>query len=115
MLLFEDLDHVILAGHSSPGAVVTAVADRVPERIGRVVSLDAFVPANGQRLLDIIPPGRRSAMELLAQQEGGGWLLPRFAPAPWEQFIPAAWQVTNQADLQWMLTRLRPAPLGHFT
>ncbi len=39
----------------------------------------------------------------------------RFAPAPWEQFLPTAWQVTGQADLQWMLPRLRPTPLGHFT
>jgi len=115
VLQFEDLDRVILAANSSGGAVVTAVADRVPERVRHLVYVDAFVPASGQRLVDLIPPDRRPAMELLAEQEGGGWLLPRFAPAPWEQFVPTAWQVTDQADLQWMLPRLRPTPLGHFT
>jgi len=84
-------------------------------RVRHLVYVDAFVPASGQRLVDLIPPDRRPAMELLAEQEGGGWLLPRFAPAPWEQFVPTAWQVTDQADLQWMLPRLRPTPLGHFT
>ena len=115
VLLFENLDRVILTANSSAGAVVTVVADRVPERIQQLVYVDAFVPGNGQRLVDIIPPDRWSAMELLAEQEGGGWLLPRFAPAPWEQFVPTAWQVTDQPDLQWLLPRLRPTPLGHFT
>lgn len=115
VLLFENLDRVILTANSTAGAVVTAVADRVPERVQQLVYVDAFVPTSGQRLLDIIPPDRRSAMELLAEQEGGGWLLPRFAPAPWEQFVPTAWQVTEQPDLQWLLPRLRPTPLGHFT
>lgn len=115
VLLFENLDRVILTASSSAGAVVTAVADRVPERIQQLVYVDAFVPVNGQRLLDIIPPDRRSAIELLAEQEGGGWLLPRFTAAPWEQFLPTAWQVTSEPDLQWLLPRLRPTPLRHLT
>ena len=114
-LIFEDLDEVVLVGSSSAGAVITAVADRVPERIRRVVHLDAFVPVDGQSVADLIPPDRRPAMELLVEQEGDGWLLPRFAPPPWEQFVPQAWQVTDPADLQWALDRLRPTPFGHFT
>jgi hypothetical protein len=43
------------------------------------------------------------------------WLLPRFAPAPWVKFVPQAWQVTDAADLQWVLPRLRPTSFGHFT
>ena len=72
VLVFEDLDRVILTANSSAGAVVTAVADRVPERIQQVVYVDAFVPADGERLLDIIPPDRRAAIEVLVEQEGGG-------------------------------------------
>jgi hypothetical protein len=37
------------------------------------------------------------------------------AAQPWEQFAREAWQVTDEADLTWMLARLRPTPLGHFT
>lgn len=51
LLHFEDLDGVVLVGTSSWGAVVAAVADRVPERIRQVVYLDAFVPADGQCLV----------------------------------------------------------------
>jgi pimeloyl-ACP methyl ester carboxylesterase len=115
LLHFEDLDGVVLVGTSSAGAVVTAVADRVPERIRQVVYLDAFVPADGQSLVDMIPPDRRPAMEALVEREGGGWLLPRFGAAPWEEFVPKAWQVTEPEDLRWVLDRLRPTPLGHFT
>jgi hypothetical protein len=77
--------------------------------------LDAFVPGGGQALWDLIPPQRRPAMETLVQTEGFGWLLPRMAARPWEQFAREAWQVTDEADLTWMLARLRPTPLGHFT
>lgn len=114
VLFYEDLDGVILVGNSSAGAVITGVADRVPERIDRLVYLDAFVPKHGQSVVDLIPPDRRRAMEALVQSEGDGRLLPRFAATPWEQFIPAAWEVSDEADLTWVLPRLCPTPFGHF-
>jgi hypothetical protein len=94
--------------------VTTGVADRVPERIAHLVYLDAFVPEDGESMLDIIPPDRRPMMERLVQTEGAGWLLPRFAPTPWETFVPESWQITEEADLRWMLPRLAPTPFGHF-
>ncbi len=115
MLTYEDLRGVILVGTSSSGAVITAVADRAPDRISQLICLDAFVPGDGQALWDLIPPQRRPAMETLVQTEGFGWLLPRMAAQSWEQFAREAWQVTDEADLTWMLARLRPTPLGHFT
>src|SRR6266849_9062347 len=41
--LFDDRDlrEVLLVGHSYGGTVTTAVAERVPDRIGRLVYLDA--------------------------------------------------------------------------
>jgi pimeloyl-ACP methyl ester carboxylesterase len=114
MLECEDLSGVILVGNSSAGAVITGVADRVPERIGQVVYLDAFVPEDGQSLFDIIPPDRRPAMEALVETEGKGWLLPRFAAPPWEKFVPQAWHITDEADLRWVLPRLVPTPFAHF-
>jgi len=44
---------VILVGHSMGGAVITQVAERVPEKISSLVYLAAYVPANGQSLLDL--------------------------------------------------------------
>jgi pimeloyl-ACP methyl ester carboxylesterase len=43
---------VILVGHSMGGVIITAVADKIPERIEKLVYLAAFIPANGQALID---------------------------------------------------------------
>lgn len=115
MLEFEDLHEVVLGGNSSAGMVITGVAERVPDRIAELVYIDAFVPEHSQCLLDLVPPDRRAAMERLVETEGNGWLLPRFGPPPWEQFVPQSWEVTDPDDLAWMLARLRPTPFGHFT
>jgi pimeloyl-ACP methyl ester carboxylesterase len=48
VILWEDLHDVVLLGHSYGGMVITGVADRVPDRIRRLVYLDAFVPTNGE-------------------------------------------------------------------
>jgi pimeloyl-ACP methyl ester carboxylesterase len=114
VLTYEDLGDVILVGHSSSGVVITGVADRVPERIARVVYLDAFVPDDGQAVLDLVTPDRRHALEELVRTEGESWFLPRFAPLPWERIVRELWGVTDSDDVQWMLERLGPTPIGHF-
>jgi pimeloyl-ACP methyl ester carboxylesterase len=111
---YEDLARVILVGHSSGGAVVTGVAGNVPERLAHVVYLDAFVPENGQSLLDLIGPERSRAMEQRATAEGAGWLVPSMAPVPWDEFLRDAWRITSEADRQWMLPRLAPMPFKAF-
>jgi ribulose-5-phosphate 4-epimerase/fuculose-1-phosphate aldolase/pimeloyl-ACP methyl ester carboxylesterase len=55
---YEDLNDIILVGHSYGGMVVTGVADRMPNRIKYLVYLDAFLPANGQSLFDLGGPSR---------------------------------------------------------
>jgi pimeloyl-ACP methyl ester carboxylesterase len=47
-ILWDDLKGVILLGHSYGGMVITGVADRVPDRIGRLVYLDAMLPDSGE-------------------------------------------------------------------
>jgi pimeloyl-ACP methyl ester carboxylesterase len=53
VLHYEDLRDVILVGHSCGGMVITGVADRATDRIGRLVYLDSATPVNGQSLLDV--------------------------------------------------------------
>ena len=48
VLEFEDLNHVILVGHSFSGITITGVADRCRERIDRIVFFDALVPREGR-------------------------------------------------------------------
>jgi pimeloyl-ACP methyl ester carboxylesterase len=115
VLKYEDLSRVILVGHSSSGVVITGVADRAPERLAHLVYLDAFVPENGQSMMNLIPPNRLQGIEARVQSEGKGWLLPSLAPAPWDQFVRDAWGVTDDADRRWMVARLGPTPFKHFT
>ena len=49
----EDLDGVILAGHSYASFIITGVADRMTARIKRLVYIDSSVPAVGESLQGI--------------------------------------------------------------
>lgn len=51
-ILFENLHNVVLVGHSYGGMVMTAVADSIPERLKRLVYLDAIVPENDQSAIE---------------------------------------------------------------
>ena len=44
LIHYEDLDDIVLVGHSYGGMVVSVVADRTPDKIHALVYLDAFVP-----------------------------------------------------------------------
>jgi pimeloyl-ACP methyl ester carboxylesterase len=52
---------VILVGHSMGGMVITAVAEKVPGKISKLVYIGAFLPASGQALTDLAysDPGSR--------------------------------------------------------
>jgi pimeloyl-ACP methyl ester carboxylesterase len=57
VLRWEELEDVILVGHSYGGMVITGVAEVVPERIRRLVYLDAFLPMDGECAMAIGRPG----------------------------------------------------------
>src|SRR5687767_2385168 len=56
---YEQLSDFVLVGHSYGGMVVTPVADRAPEKIRSLVYLDAFVPKDGESLVDLARPEMR--------------------------------------------------------
>ncbi|GAA3698323.1 alpha/beta fold hydrolase [Nonomuraea antimicrobica] len=55
VLTYEDLRDVVLVGHSYAGLVVREAADRVPERVSRLVMVDAWAGRDGQSLDDLAP------------------------------------------------------------
>lgn len=55
-------DKVILVGHSMAGMVVTAVAEKIPSRIEKVIYIGAFIPANDQAILDLIATDSESQL-----------------------------------------------------
>jgi pimeloyl-ACP methyl ester carboxylesterase len=115
VLTYEGLHDVILVGHSNGGTLITAVAERIPERLAHLVYLDAFVPEDGQATIDLISPPQRAEWEVRVRDEGYGWLIPSLRPAPWEDFLRDFWQVHDAADRRWMVERLRPTPFKVFT
>lgn len=102
MLEMEDLHDVVLVGHSYAGFPISLLAERVPERLGRLVYLDAFVSENGRSLLDYIEPSARRATMLAAARSNG-----YVAPLPL-----AAFGVTRPEDVAWAQPRLAPQPLA---
>jgi pimeloyl-ACP methyl ester carboxylesterase len=56
-ILYEDLRDIILVGHSYGGMVISGVAQRVPDRIKRLVYLDAMVPNDGESATTTMPGG----------------------------------------------------------
>lgn len=98
MLEYEDLQNVVLVGHSYAGMVVTGVADRLPSRISHLLYLDAFMPDNGKALKDYTPPPPPG----LPQNTGpDAWKV-----APREN--AKAWGVREESDIAWAQKRLGP-------
>ncbi len=54
----KDLREVILVGHSMGGIIISKVAELVPDRLAHLVYLAAAVLADGQALIDTLPPDR---------------------------------------------------------
>jgi pimeloyl-ACP methyl ester carboxylesterase len=106
VLEYEELADVILVGHSYAGMVVTAVADRVPQRLSRLVYLDAVVPRSGQCLFDCAGPEFRRRIEEQVRTLGEGWLI----PAASAQTLG----LTRDEDIDWTVPRLGPHPYRTF-
>ncbi len=85
LLRWEELDDVVLCGHSYAGFVVSGVADAMPERLRALIYLDAFVPEHGECLANLAPVAGDELVD--------GWKTPP---------IPAAAFNVNAADLAWV-------------
>src|SRR6266849_9348865 len=74
VIKYEDLSDIVLVGHSYGGMVATGVADRARDQVSQLIYLDAFVPRDGQSLLDLNEPARQRMQELA--KSGDGWRVP---------------------------------------
>jgi pimeloyl-ACP methyl ester carboxylesterase len=75
-ILWNDLQEVILAGHSYGGIPVTGAADRLPERLRALVFVDSAPMPNGMAMVDLFPPERLAELQRIVDDEGDGWRLP---------------------------------------
>jgi pimeloyl-ACP methyl ester carboxylesterase len=107
VIKWERLKKVTLVGHSYGGMVVTGVADRAQERIGSLIYLDAFMPKDGQSLLDLIPHERATGFLKFAEERGEGWYVPVAALANQHVKEPSEAALLKELSV--------PHPLATFT
>lgn len=103
----EELEDIVLVGHSYGGMVIAGAADRADGRVGTLVYLDAFVPKDGESVFDIVLPERRTALESAAREHGDGWRIP---PPP-----ASDWGVTDPALQNWLDSLSAAHPLATMT
>jgi pimeloyl-ACP methyl ester carboxylesterase len=60
VIKYEDLHNIVLVGHSYGGMVITGVAEQVPDRIAKIIYLDAFLPQDGECVNSISPTGPKA-------------------------------------------------------
>lgn len=102
VIRYEDLHDVVLVGHSFAGSVVSALADRMPERLRHLVYLDALVLRAGESSASRSPE-RAAAYRERALTAGDGIGIP---PGPPEHF-----GITDAQQAAWVQAKLTPHPL----
>jgi len=105
LIRWEELSDVVLCGHSYGGCVISGVADRIPDRIGALVYLDAFVLEDGQSLHDTLSPIQKNLQLEGAIRDGEGW---KVSPIPAEVFN------VNANDREWVNRQCTMQPLATF-
>ena len=100
VLLWEELNNVILVAASYAGMVTTCVADRMPERISALVYQNAFIAADGVAQNDLLPDWRREMIEKELAEAEDAWCM----PAP----DPKLFGVTDPAELEWIGSKMAP-------
>ena len=101
VIKFEELKNIVLVGHSYAGCVISGVAEQMLPAIASIVFVDAFLPEDGQRMLDLTPANLRDAA--LEAQSKGEIARP---------IVPAAAFKVNEQDQAWVNSKLTPQPLG---
>ena len=106
VLKWEDLDNVVLVGHSFGGITITGVADRMPERLRQLVYLDALILQNGQSGFGGLTNEVVAARMKAAEASGGVSVAP----------LPASlFGVRDPAQQKWVDAHVTPHPLGTYT
>ena len=98
VITYEDLRDIVLVGHSYGGMVATGVADRARDRIAQLIYVDAFVPNEGQCLLDFLNESERQRMLQLAAS-GDGWRVPPNSTPPDTPPDDVAWLAPRRVDM----------------
>ena len=102
----EELEDVVLVGHSYAGLVISGVAARAPKRLRRLVYLDALLVEDGQSWAEAFPPEVTEARRKSVVMTDGV----KTIQAP----DPAIYGFADPADDAWLRRRLTPHPFAPF-
>ena len=75
-IVFENLNNIILVGHSFAGSVISGVADRLKDRIQKLIYFDAMILIDGQKPFDITPKETVEQRIELAKKFGNNISIP---------------------------------------
>lgn len=100
----EELDDVILVGHSFGARTIVGVADVIPSKLAHLVFLDGGFPTSGKSRLDTMTTRARTARIEAANNSSGGLSV----PPP----VPELFGVSDPDDLDWLRRRMTPQPFG---
>jgi pimeloyl-ACP methyl ester carboxylesterase len=101
VIKWEGLENIVLVGHSYGGWPISGVAEQVPPAISSIVYLDAFMPENGQKGLDM--NSERSRGEIAEALKRGE--VSRPAPPP------TVWNIAEKNHALWV-ARATAQPIG---
>jgi pimeloyl-ACP methyl ester carboxylesterase len=107
VIRWEQLEKVVLVGHSFGGLSISGVADRMPERLSRLVYLDSLILENGQTPFSAVPNEIVAARLKAAEESSNGLSLP----------VPDPTQIglLREEDQHFVVSRLTPHPLSTYT
>lgn len=102
LIKWEDLKNVTLVGHSYGGWPTSVVPERIGEALGSIVFLDAFMPDDGMKGLDLNSP--QSKKDVLAAIEKGEVSRPPRGGEPSPTMKPE--------DAAWLKSKATAQPIG---
>ncbi|HEV2225275.1 MAG TPA: alpha/beta hydrolase [Nitrososphaerales archaeon] len=101
VIKYNDLDDFVLVGHSFAGKVAAAVADRVHDKVGKVVYVDAFRPERVR-----IPQGAFNPAGEFGPPPQGGYAIPLT-----EEIISRIGKDVVGSKRDWMMSLATPWPI----
>ena len=103
----EDLQDIVLVGHSFGSLIAQMVVDRMPGRIAHLVIIDGGIATDGQSIFGRIPSHIVAKRKTLVQTVNGTEVLP---------FAPVGSLIIDNPELAaWTHRQLTPHPLACYT
>jgi pimeloyl-ACP methyl ester carboxylesterase len=125
----EGLQDVTLVSQSYGGMVATGTLSRIPNRIKSMIYLDAFVPEDGQSLIDLYAGEGRAQFMIYRDQDRPipplplsylgitdpvlvGFMTPKLIDQPWRTMFEPAKVISCPAHVSMSYVRCTAFPIG---